>query len=156
MQVVSISSTDVAEMLGKRHDNFLREVGKYIDNLGDEAPQYFVESKYKDSLGRERFCYNVTLAGCDLISGRMIGERGNAFREKYLQIFPKVEKEMPVSTDLTVEEVAKRLGCSERNVYRLIKNGKLQAIQKEVFTPTVKTFVTLEALEHCLAERGLV
>ena len=155
----TISSKEVAEMLGKRHDNFMRDIRKYINTLGEEAPKYFVEGSYKDGLNEVRAGYEITLAGCELIAGRMIGEKSTAFKEKYLEVFgapveePAVE---PVSTDLTVEEVAKRLGCSERNVYRMIKAGKLEAIQKEILIPTTKIFVTEEALGACMAERGLV
>ena len=153
----SVSSKEVAEMLGKRHDNFLRDVRKYIAMLGEEAPKYFVDGSYKDTVGKSRSCYEVTLAGCELIAGRMIGESGRAFREMIDKTFDKAEPEPkaePVSKDLTVEEVAKRLGCSERNVYRTIKNGKLQAIQKEILIPTTKIFVTEEALEAYIKERN--
>jgi len=156
----TISSKEVAEMLGKRHDNFMRDIRKYIDNLGEDAPKYFVEGSYKDGIGKNRNCYEVTLAGCELIAGRMIGVKGAEFKEKYQSVFQQdntpvkdyTPEEELVITDLTVEEVAKKLGCSERNVYRIIKAGKLQAIQKEIFIPTYKTFVTAEALEKYLEE----
>ena len=152
----TIGSKIVAEMLGKRHDNFLRDIRKYIANLEDKAPKYFVDGTYTDGMGKVRSCYEVTLAGCELIAGRMIGDKGTEFREKYLQILQPAEetKEELVTEDLTVEEVAKRLGCSERNVYRIIKNGVLKGIQKEILIPTTKTFVTKEALEEYLREKG--
>ena len=152
----TISSKEVAEMLGKRHDNFLRDIRKYMATLGEEAPKYFVDGSYKDGIGKARYCYEVTLAGCELIAGRMIGEKSTAFKEKYLRIFQPEEepKQDPViSTDLTVEEVAKRLGCSERNVYRIIKAGKIQTIQKEILIPTTRMFVTEEALETYINNR---
>lgn len=149
----TISSKEVAEVLGKRHDNFMRDVRKYIATLGEEAPDYFVEGSYKDGLGKDRAGYEITLAGCELIAGRMLGKKGRKFREHIVKIFHEVKA--PVSTDLTIEAVAKRLGCTERNVYRNIQNGKLQAIQKEVLIPTMKTFVTEEDLEAYLAERGI-
>ena len=39
---MTITSKEVAEMLGKRHDNLLRAIRKYITQLGDEAPKYFL------------------------------------------------------------------------------------------------------------------
>lgn len=149
----TISSKDVAGMLGKRHDNFVRDIRKYITLLGKDAPKYFIESS--------KASYEVTLKGCELIAGRMVGEKGTAFKEKYLRVVGVSKKEWeepriePVIADLTIEEVAKRLGCSERNVYRNIKNGKLQAIQKEVFIPTIRIFVTEDALEMYLNERKM-
>lgn len=150
----TINSKEVAEMLGKRHDNFMRDIRKYITTLGEEAPNYFSEGTYKDSLGKVRACYNITFAGCELVAGRIIGEKSKAFREMFVEKF--CDTEIPEEdTDLTVEEVAKRLGCSERNVYRIIKAGKMQAIQKEVYIPTTKTYVTEDALGAYLADRRL-
>lgn len=156
----TLSSKNVADMLGKRHDNFMRDIRKYIATLGKEAPKYFVESSKEEAV-KNRSGYEVTLAGCELIAGRMIGEKSTAFREKYLEVFGASKKEWeepkiePVSKDLTVEEVAKKLGCSERNVYRNIKNGKLQAIQKEILIPTIRTFVTEDALEMYIKEKKM-
>ena len=151
----TISSKEVAEMLGKRHDNFVRDIRKYISILGEDAPNYFVEDTYTDEKGKIRPCYGVTLRGCELIEGRMIGGKADAFREKYLPLLPPEEEEKiePASEDLTLEEVAKRLGCTGRTVYRMIKQGKLKTIQKEVFVPAIKTFVTEEALAAYLEER---
>ena len=152
----TLCSKEVAEMLGKRHDNFMRDIRKYIATLGEEAPKYFVEGSYTTGNGTARFCYDITLAGCNLIAGRMIGEAGSYFKSKYLEAFGAPEEEPavdPVSTDLTVEEVSKMLGCSERNVYRMIKAGKVEGLQKEVLVPTVKTFITKDSVESYLRSR---
>lgn len=64
---MTITSKEVAEMLGKRHDNLLRAIRKYIKQLGDEAPKYFSEDP--DKGGR---LYHITKAGCDLMAGRIM------------------------------------------------------------------------------------
>lgn len=154
----TVSSKEVAEMLGKRHDNFLRDIRKYIAILKEEAPNYFVEETYTDEKGKPRACYGITLKGCELIEGRILGVKAYAFRDKYLPLFPPEEevKPEPAITEVSVEEVAKRLGCTERNVYRVIKRGKLTGIQKEVLVPVIRTFVTVESLEAYMGERGVV
>lgn len=43
---------------------------------------------------------------------------------------------------------------SERNVYRNIQSGKLEAVEREVMIPTLKKFVTEEALEKYKAGRA--
>ena len=106
---MTITSKEVAEMLGKRHDNLLRAIRKYITQLGDEAPKYFSEDP--DKGGR---LYHITKAGCDLMAGRIIGAQSEVFKAKYAPAFG--------------EEVAQILGCSERNVYRNIQSGKLEAV----------------------------
>ena len=116
----TISSKEVAEMLGKRHDNFMRDIRKYITTLGEDAPKYFVEGTYKDGLNKVRAGYDITLAGCELIAGRIIGEKSTAFKEKYLEAFGAPKKEWdapvmdPVSTDLTVEEVVSYMKNADR------------------------------------------
>lgn len=132
---MTITSKEVAEMLGKRHDNLLRAIRKYITQLGDEAPKYFSEDP--DKGGR---LYHITKAGCDLMAGRIIGAQSEAFKTKYAPVFG--------------EEVAQILGCSERNVYRNIQSGKLEAVEREVMIPTLKKFVTEEALEKYKAGRA--
>lgn len=72
---MTITSKEVAEMLGKRHDNLLRAIRKYITQLGDEAPKYFSEDP--DKGGR---LYHITKAGCDLMAGRIIGAQSEAFK----------------------------------------------------------------------------
>lgn len=140
---MTITSKEVAEMLGKRHDNLLRAIRKYITQLGDEAPKYFSEDP--DKGGR---LYHITKAGCDLMAGRIIGAQSEAFKAKYAPVFGE---EAPVEA---VEEVAQILGCSERNVYRNIQSGKLEAVEREVMIPTLKKFVTEEALEKYKAGRA--
>ena len=72
---MTVTSKEVAEMLGKRHDNLLRAIRKYITQLGDEAPKYFSEDP--DKGGR---LYHITKAGCDLMAGRIIGAQSEAFK----------------------------------------------------------------------------
>ena len=79
---MTITSKEVAEMLGKRHDNLLRAIRKYITQLGDEAPKYFSEDP--DKGGR---LYHITKAGCDLMAGRIIGAQSEVFKAKYAPVF---------------------------------------------------------------------
>lgn len=150
---MTITSKEVAEMLGKRHDNLLRAIRKYIAQLGEEAPKYFSEDP--DKGGR---LYHITKAGCDLMAGRIIGAQSEAFKIKYAPVFgeeaPVEAVEEKQEKAYTVEEVAQILGCSERNVYRNIQSGKLEAVEREVMIPTLKKFVTEEALEKYKAGRA--
>lgn len=154
----TITSKEVAEMLDKRHDNLLRAIRKYIATLGEDANSYFLEDPEKGAK-----VYLVTRAGCDLMAGRIIGEKSEEFKSKYLPIFgaeDPVKQEWqepllaPVAKAYTVEEVANLLGVSERSVYRNIQAGKLEAEDREIMVPTTKKFVTEEALEAFKAGRA--
>lgn len=50
----TLSSKAVAEMLGKRHDNFMRNLRSYAATLGESASEYLIESTYKDGKGKVR------------------------------------------------------------------------------------------------------
>lgn len=149
-----VSSKDVAEVMGKRHDNLLRAIRKYIVALGDEAGNYFVE----EGTGRKAY-FKVTLAGCELLGGRIIGKAGDEFRSWFRAVFGAgeptqiVPNEEVAVKEYAVSEVAEMLGMSERSVYRNIQSGKLEAIEREVMIPTVKKFITEEALEEFKAKR---
>lgn len=134
-----------------------KTIRKYITQLGDEAPKYFSEDP--DKGGR---LYHITKAGCDLMAGRIIGAQSEVFKAKYAPVFGEEapveaveeKQEDPQEKAYTVEEVAQILGCSERNVYRNIQSGKLEAVEREVMIPTLKKFVTEEALEKYKAGRA--
>lgn len=155
----TLSSKAVAEMLGKRHDNFMRDLRKYVATLGEEANEYFIEGTYKDTLGKSRAGYDITLKGCELIAGRMIGVKSEAFKEKYKGIFSECDEPVESSTEIkgySTEEVASKLGCSRRTVQRMIQRGDLTTTQITVMVPTVKTVVTPEELDRYQKERAAV
>ncbi len=145
------NSKDVAEVLEKRHDNLLRAIRKYCEQLGEDAPKYFI----LEGEGRKA-TYKITCLGCELLAGRMIGKAGDEFRLWYKgnlgePVEDPVEPEQEKA--YTVAEVVEILGMSERSVYRNIQSGKLEAEDREILVPVVKKFVTAEALEKFRAER---
>ena len=147
----NFSSKEVAEVLGKRHDNLLRAIRKYCEALGEDAPKHFIlEGEGKKAT------YTVTYLGCELLAGRMIGQAGDAFRLWYRGTLeePVEDPKEPEEQLYTVAEVAEMLGIGERSVYRNIQSGKLDALEREVMIPTVRKFVTATALESFKAERG--
>lgn len=152
---VKFSSKDIAEVLGKRHDNLLRAIRKYSDTLGDKATEYFIP----EGEGRKA-TFTVTVKGCELIAGRMIGEAGDEFRLWLSGAISKAGVDPtptptgdPTEGRYTVAEVAKALGMSERAVYRNIQQGKLEAVECTVYVPVEKKFVTAEALESFKAQK---
>lgn len=152
-----LGSKQVAEMLGRRHDNFARAIRKLSADLGEEAPKYFVEGVAD---GRAKNAYGITLAGCDLIAGRIIGSKSTAFKEQYLPLFGKTPDPTQEPVNMaepkryTVQEAADALGMNERSVRRYIEKGSLKAEKIEVMVPTVKTLITEEDLKTFKENRG--
>lgn len=55
--VLSMSSLEIAELTGKRHDNVVRDIEKMFSDLEIDALNY--EATYKDSYKRNKKCYNL-------------------------------------------------------------------------------------------------
>lgn len=90
----TITSIEVAEMVGRRHDQVLRDIQKIIEHLTDHksvVSELFIESTYEDASGRELPCYLLTKRGCELYSTRMTGAKGTQFALAYIERFNEME-----------------------------------------------------------------
>lgn len=59
----TITSMEVAEMVGKEHSKLLRDIRTYTEQLNEAnlgLVDFFQESTYIDKKGETRPCYNVT------------------------------------------------------------------------------------------------
>lgn len=91
----TITSLEVAEMVGRRHDQVLRDISKIKEHLTDHksvASELFIDSTYEDSTGRELPCYRLTKKGCELFSTRMTGAKGTQFALAYIERFNEMEE----------------------------------------------------------------
>lgn len=103
----NISSLEVVEMVGRRHDQVLRDIKTIIEHFGDDhksVGNYFIEETYQDNLNRTKPCYLLTKKGCELYGTRMTGEKGTQFAVKYIERFNEMEQKqvqnvVPLSKD---------------------------------------------------------
>ncbi|HLR43069.1 MAG TPA: Rha family transcriptional regulator [Pseudogracilibacillus sp.] len=89
----TLTSLEVAEMVGRRHDQVMRDIENVIRHLGDHksVESYFIPSNY-ENLQRKTFpCYKLTKKGCELYSTRMTGEKGTKFAVAYIERFNEME-----------------------------------------------------------------
>ncbi|WDA69237.1 Rha family transcriptional regulator [Lactococcus lactis] len=99
----TLTSLEVAEMVGRRHDQVIRDVRKIIEQLADHksVASYFTEDTYKDSTGRELPCYRLTKKGCELFSTRMTGVKGTQFAVAYIDRFNQMEQHIKQQLDIS-------------------------------------------------------
>jgi len=103
----TIDSREVAEMVGKNHAHLLRDIAGYIKileklteskvglsgvELKIEPSDFFLESSYKDSTGRDLPCYLITKKGCDMVANKLIGEKGVCFTAAYVTAFDEMQQ----------------------------------------------------------------
>lgn len=86
-EIITITSLEVAEMVGKEHNKLLRDVRNYASQLTEAKiglSDFFEESTYKDSTGRTLPCFNVTKKGCEFIANKLTGTKGAVFTARFI------------------------------------------------------------------------
>lgn len=92
-----VDSREVAEMIGKRHDNLMRDIDGYVEILKKStasnlrASVFFIGGSYQDSKGEIRRKYDLTRKGCDMVANKMSGEKGVLFTATYVTKFEEME-----------------------------------------------------------------
>lgn len=91
----TLTSLEVAEMVGKDHHKLLRDIRSYIEQFSQSKigqSDFFIESTYKTERGREYPCYLVTKKGCEFIAHKLTGTKGTAFTARYINRFHDMEQ----------------------------------------------------------------
>lgn len=100
-KIQTIPSYEVAKMMGIDHSKVLRMIEGDKTHVGiiptlDKAQMgsisYFIKSSYRDTMNREKLCYECTKIGCDMLANKMTGEKGILFTAKYVKRFHEMEK----------------------------------------------------------------
>ena len=90
-EVTVVSSLDVAETFGKRHDNVLKD----IKNLGcseEFGLLNFEESYYMNSQNKKQPMYYITKDGFTMLAMGYTGDIAMRFKEAYIKQFKVMEK----------------------------------------------------------------
>jgi Rha family phage regulatory protein len=162
----TISSLEVAEMVGKEHNKLLRDIRTYIkqlslSNLGQS--DFFTESTYKNR-GREYPCYNVTKKGCEFIAHKLTGAKGTEFTAKYINRFHQMEQiiteHVPKGKELlalAVLEAQKTIEDLQASNTALLEDNKRMK-PKEIFADAVatsQTSILIGDLAKILKQNGI-
>lgn len=90
----TITSIEVAEMVGKPHNDLMKDIRRYILQFGEgKIPHtdFFTGSEYTDKSNRQKPCYLVTKKGCEFIVHKLTGVKGTEFTAKYINRFHEME-----------------------------------------------------------------
>lgn len=90
----TITSMEVAQMVGKEHKNLVRDIRRYCEHLNEtkiELVEFFKESTYVDGKGESRPCFMVTKKGCEFIAHKLTGQKGTEFTARYINRFHEME-----------------------------------------------------------------
>lgn len=90
----TLDSREVAEMIGKDHHKLLRDIRRYIEQLGESKigfTDFFRESTYQTEQNKEMPCYRITKKGCEFIAHKLTGTKGTEFTARYINKFHQME-----------------------------------------------------------------
>lgn len=90
----TITSLEVAEMVGKEHSNLMKDIRRYIQKSAEvkiDLGDFFIKSAYLDANNQSRPCYLVTKKGCEFIANKLTGAKGISFTAKYINRFHDME-----------------------------------------------------------------
>ncbi|WP_349651924.1 Rha family transcriptional regulator [Lactococcus lactis] len=99
----TLTSLEVAEMVGRTHDNVLKDIRNIIEQIGSvkSYESYFVEDTYKNSQNKTFPCFKLTKKGCELFGGRMSGAKGTHFAMDYIERFNQMEQHIKQQPDIS-------------------------------------------------------
>lgn len=100
----TLDSREVAEMVGKDHSELLKDIRRYVGQLGEgKIPQsdFFTESTYINKQNKKQPCYLVTRKGCEFIANKLTGVKGTAFTAKYINRFHDMAETIANGFDLS-------------------------------------------------------
>lgn len=92
----TITSMEAAEWCGKKHNELLKDIRRYISQLGEgKIPHtdFFQESTYITEQNKTLPCFLVTKKGCEFIAHKMTGQKGTEFTARYINRFHDMENQ---------------------------------------------------------------
>lgn len=113
----TLTSLEVAEMIGKEHKNLLRDIDRYCNQLNKlkiELVDFFQESTYIDGKGEERPCYKITKKGCEFVAHKLTGIKGTEFTAKYINRFHDMEEILEGIAEQETEQKQKAISLKEQ------------------------------------------
>lgn len=90
----TITSMEVAQMVGREHSKLLRDIRNYVSQLGEAKigfTDFFTESTYVTEQNKTMPCFLVTKKGCEFIAHKMTGQKGTEFTARYINRFHEME-----------------------------------------------------------------
>lgn len=123
----TISSVEVAEMVGKDHSKLLRDIRNYVSQLNEAKigfVEFFKESSYTDGKGESRPCYEVSKKGCEFIANKLTGVKGTEFTAKYINRFHDMED--AINGDYVISELSPELQAI------FVHDKKIQIMEQRV------------------------
>lgn len=141
-EISTISTLDIAEMMGVKHNDILKKLNGANDRRGIieiltegqmALSDYFIQSSYKDASGKENKCYECTKLGCDFLANKFTGEKGILFTARYVKKFDEMEKQIQraISSFMIEDPILRaKMWIKEQEKAQLLLQEKVEIIEE--------------------------
>lgn len=133
-----VSSRDVAEGLGKRHDNIMRDLDKIVESDSSNLSSEIIASTYTNSRGKEYREYLLTKDGFILYMFNVQGY--NEFKMAYINKFNEMEK--------ALQEVKPELSEKDQLRLKLFSNDPVEVAAAHKTLVELETRPLIETIEE--------
>lgn len=150
----TLTSMEVAQMVGKRHTDLIRDIRRYLEQLNESniaSVEFFLERTYRDGKGEERPCYDVTKKGCEFIAHKLTGIKGTAFTARYISRFHDMEDAIKKGLPQN-QNSDKKLHIMEMNARSRMAQTYLKLAQIDTLSATYKNVLASKASEVLAGE----
>ena len=142
----TLTSMEVAQMVGKDHSKLLRDIRVYSEQLAEAKiglGDFFTESTYLDANNQSRPCFLVTKKGCEFIAHKLTGQKGTEFTARYINRFHEMESQIkripltdnPGKVANLINVLAKRMDNQGSEPYKSAEMAQLICFQYGIQLP---------------------
>ena len=142
----TISSREVAEMIGLEHKHMLEKIDRLNSNIlaaEISATKFWIPSTFENR-GKHYREYQVTKRGCELIAHKTEGQKGVEFTVRYMDKFEEMEKKLQKQLPGTYIEALEQLLASEKEKARVQLELKDEQHKNEMLMHFNKLYTTTE------------
>lgn len=150
----TLDSREVAEMVGKKHYNLIRDIKGYVEELGElkiEFTDFFRENTYKTEQNKTMPCYDITKKGCEFIAHKLTGIKGTEFTAKYINRFHDMQDAIEKGL-LQKSGYDEKLHIMEMNARSRMAQTYLKLAQINTLSLTYKNVLASKASEVLAGE----
>jgi Rha family phage regulatory protein len=161
--IKTIDSMEVANMIGKRHSDLMRDIRTYVKYLNKSklaSEDFFIEATYQDAKNQTRPCYLITKLGCEMCANKLQGQKGVEFTAKYVMKFNEMEQAvmLKVQDSYMIDDPIKRAQKwieEEQERQQLKLTAEAQAKHIETLAPKAAFADAVAASPDCILIREL-
>jgi len=142
-----LTSMEVAEMVEKQHNELLKDIRRYVNQLGEgNIPQsdFFQASSYRNTQNKSMPCYMISKKGCEFIGNKLTGTKGTVFTARYINRFHDMQEvlEVPKSPIELLKaatlEVNQKVDALDEDLQTFKQDMPILGIEESRITSAVK------------------